>query len=135
MKKFDIKKFLKENKIYLGKYKTVKEDTVFKGINDRRRNSHTVNITKDGKLDLYTRKEITINEKWEGDVKVKSTGEHAGKTVQQLKSELDTLKNKSKGYQDKGQKVPQSIIDQEREILFAIRAKKGWPKGKGSTLD
>jgi hypothetical protein len=72
MKKFDIKKFLKENKIYLGKYKTVAEDTVFKGINDKRRNSHTVNITKDGKLDLYTRKEFTVNESVKNGVVKKS---------------------------------------------------------------
>ena len=74
----------------------------------------------------------SVNEAWAGDVNVKKTGEHADKTITQLKSELDALKNKSKSYQDKGQSVPKSIIDQEAEIKFAIRAKQGWKKGKGA---
>lgn len=73
-----------------------------------------------------------LNEKWKGDAKVEKTGEHADKTVAELKKELKDLKEKSKKYQDQGKKVPKSIIDQEREIVFAIRAKQGWKKGKGA---
>jgi len=69
-----------------------------------------------------------VNEKWEGDTKVKKTGEHAGKSVVELKKELNSLKEKSKKYQDEGKKVPKKIIDQEAEIKFAIRAKQGWKK-------
>lgn len=69
-----------------------------------------------------------VNEKWEGDTKVKKTGEHAGKTVSELKKELNSLKEKSKKYQDEGKKVPKKIIDQEAELKFAIRAKQGWKK-------
>ena len=69
-----------------------------------------------------------VNEKWEGDTKVKKTGEHAGKTVSELKKELNSLKDKSKKYQDEGKKVPKKIIDQEAELKFAIRAKQGWKK-------
>lgn len=67
-----------------------------------------------------------VNEKWGKDVEVKSTGEHAGKTIEELKGELRRLKIRSKKYQEQGKKVPKSIIDQEAEINFAIRAKKDW---------
>ena len=77
---------------------------------------------------LKSFEEFSINEKWSKDVKVKKTGEHADKTVEELRSELETLKNKSKRYQDKGKKVPQSIFDKEGELKFAIRAKTGWKK-------
>jgi hypothetical protein len=60
-KKFDIKKFLKENDIFLGTYKTNLEQNVFKGMNDKRRNSRSVDITPDGKLNLYTKKEVVVN--------------------------------------------------------------------------
>ncbi len=73
-----------------------------------------------------------VNEKWEGDVKVKKTGEHAKKTIAQLEKELKGLKDKSKKLQDAGKEVPKSHKEQESEIIFAIRAKKDWPKGKGS---
>lgn len=69
-----------------------------------------------------------VNEKWEGDVKVKKTGEHADKSVAELKKELNSLKEKSKKYQDEGKKVPKKIVDQEAELKFAIRAKQGWKK-------
>ena len=57
---------------------------------------------------------------------VKKTGEHADKTVAELKKELNALKAKSQKIQDSGKKVPKSIVDQEAELKFAIRAKQGW---------
>ena len=79
-------------------------------------------------IETYESKHKDVNEKWEGDVKVKKTGEHADKTVSELKKELNSLKEKSKKYQDEGKKVPKKIIDQEAELKFAIRAKQGWKK-------
>jgi hypothetical protein len=76
----------------------------------------------------YESKQKDVNEKWKGDVKVKKTGEHADKSVAELKKELNSLKEKSKKYQDEGKKVPKNIIDQEAELKFAIRAKQGWKK-------
>jgi len=73
-----------------------------------------------------------LNEKWSGKVKVKKTGEHADKTITELKKELKDLKDKSKEYQEKGEKVPKEIIEKEAEIKFAIRAKKHWTKGEGT---
>jgi predicted nucleic acid-binding Zn-ribbon protein len=69
-----------------------------------------------------------ISEKWDSNVKVEKTGEHADKTIAQLKKELKSLKEKSKVYQEEGKKVPKRIIEQEAEIKFAIRAKQGWKK-------
>jgi hypothetical protein len=60
-------------------------------------------------------------EKWSKDVEVKSTGEHAGKTIDQLKKEVDALRGKSGNEKEMG------------GLLFAIRAKQGWKKGEGST--
>ena len=60
-------------------------------------------------------------EKWSKDVEVKSTGEHAGKTIGQLKKEVDALRGKPDNEKKMG------------GLLFAIRAKQGWKKGEGST--
>ena len=62
-----------------------------------------------------------LQEKWSNDIEIKSTGEHADKTVTNLRKELETLKGK-KPY------------DREKagELMFAIRAKTGWEKGEGA---
>lgn len=70
------------------------------------------------KLDSIHQK---IDEKWDKKVDIKSTGEHAEKTVAQLKKEIEALKGKAGNKEKMG------------ELLFAIRSKEGWPKGKGST--
>lgn len=44
------------------------------------------------------------------------------------------MKRESEKYQKEGKKVPQKIKEKESEILFALRAKKNWPKGKGSIV-
>jgi hypothetical protein len=71
-----------------------------------------------------------VVEKWEGDVEVEKTGEHADKTIEQINTEIKSLKKKSESYKDKGQKVPMSIRKKMSELYFAKRAKQGW-KGKG----
>ncbi len=45
-------------------------------------------------------KHLQSFEKWDGDVKVKKTGEYSDKTIQELEQELDELKAKSKSYQE-----------------------------------
>ena len=67
------------------------------------------------KIDNY------LEEKWKPEVKIKSTGEHAGKSVEQLKKEIETLKGKPGNKEKMG------------ELLFALRAKGGWKKGEGAT--
>lgn len=61
-----------------------------------------------------------LGEKWGKKVDIKSTGEHAGKTVKQLKKEIEALKGKSGNKEKMG------------ELLFALRSKTGWKKGKGA---
>ena len=63
-----------------------------------------------------------INEKWEKKVKIKKTGEHAGKTVAEIKSEMKSLKGKKPFNREK-----------YSELLFALRSKTGWKKGEGAT--
>jgi hypothetical protein len=62
-----------------------------------------------------------LGEKWDKKVDIKHTGEHAGKSVEQLKKEIEALKGKQGNKEKMG------------ELLFALRAKQGWKKGKGST--
>lgn len=64
---------------------------------------------------------ILLGEKWAKDEKIEHTGEHAGKTVAELRKEIENLKGK------KGNK------EKMGELLFALRAKTGWKKGKGAT--
>ena len=60
-----------------------------------------------------------IEEKWSKDVEVKSTGENAGKTIQQLKDEIKELEGKPGNKEKMG------------KLLFALRAKQGWKKKTG----
>ena len=64
-----------------------------------------------------------LDEKWAGDAKVKPTGEYSGKTVEELKSMLAKLKKT--GPHEEG--TPG--FKRMRQIMFAIRAKKGWKGG------
>lgn len=70
------------------------------------------------KLDYIHKK---IDEKWDKKVDIKKTGEHAGKTIEQLKKEIENLKGKPGNKEKMG------------ELLFALRSKQGWKKGEGST--
>jgi len=63
--------------------------------------------------------EAIISEKWAKDVKIHGTGEHAGKTIAQLKSEIKALRGKAGNKEKMG------------ELLFALRAKEGWKKKTG----
>tara|TARA_Y100001935_G_C17137682_1_gene423849 strand:+ start:103 stop:603 length:501 start_codon:yes stop_codon:yes gene_type:complete len=63
-----------------------------------------------------------IEEEWDKDVEIKSTGEHADKTITQIKKEMEALKGKKPFNRE-----------QFSELLFALRAKQGWKKGKGAT--
>tara|TARA_B110000444_G_C18841888_1_gene599454 strand:+ start:1330 stop:1833 length:504 start_codon:yes stop_codon:yes gene_type:complete len=63
-----------------------------------------------------------ITEEWGADVDIKSTGTHADKSITKIKKELGSLKGKKP-------------FNRERfsELMFALRAKQGWKKGKGAT--
>ena len=65
-----------------------------------------------------------VSEEWDKDVEVKSTGEHADKTIAQIKKEMDALKGKKPFNRE-----------QFSELMFALRAKQGWKKGKGATKE
>jgi hypothetical protein len=62
-----------------------------------------------------------LNEKWEADVDVKKTGEHADKTIAQIKKEMEALKGKKPFNRE-----------QYSELMFALRAKQGWKKKTGT---
>jgi hypothetical protein len=63
--------------------------------------------------------EIVVSEKWAKDVEVEKTGEHAGKSIAQLKKEIHALRGKPGNKEKMG------------ELLFALRAKEGWKKKTG----
>jgi len=73
---------------------------------------------------------IPLDEKWKGDVKVKKTGEHAGKSIADIDLQIRSLKDLTQKYQEKGEKVPKRLKEKMSELYFAKRSKKGWP-GKG----
>lgn len=121
--KFDIREFLKKTKIELGEYKTTVESNTFKGINDNRRNQRDVIITEDGKLDLYTRKEITVNEdtnseQWVGYI-IYPTGKKL-KKVFKSKRAAEMWRNKNSG------RISKKLYD----IVYGIgiMTKKEWDK-------
>lgn len=62
----------------------------------------------------------SLDEKWAEKVKIEKTGEHAGKSVEQLKKEIEALKGKEGNKEKMG------------ELLFALRSKTGWKKGAGA---
>lgn len=62
-----------------------------------------------------------INEKWDKKVEIEHTGEHSGKSISKLKKEIEALRGKPGNKEKMG------------ELLFALRAKQGWKKGKGAT--
>jgi len=73
---------------------------------------------------------MELKEKWKGNVKVKKTGEHAGKSISDIDSRIKALKDLSQSYQDKGERVPKKLKEKMSELYFAKKSKKGWP-GKG----
>ena len=66
-----------------------------------------------------------LEEKWSKKVDVKKTGEHAGKSVEQIRKRLKVLKAK----EDKTETEKR----EQDQLVFALRAKTGWKKGKGAT--
>ena len=60
-------------------------------------------------------------EKWAKDVKVKNTGENTDKSKGKLKKEIKDIEGKKGNKKEMG------------KLLFALRAKQGWKKGKGAT--
>ena len=69
--------------------------------------------------------EEELSEKWGKDVKVHRTGEFEDRTVESLKKELEGLKNK--------EEKTEADKKREHQLVFAIRAKGHWKKGKGAT--
>lgn len=70
--------------------------------------------------------EEMLDEKWAGDAEIKSTGEYAGKSVEQLKSMLAKL-HKSGPHKEGSPEAKK-----QRQLNFALRAKGGWKKGEGA---
>ena len=71
-----------------------------------------------------------INEKWEGDVEVKQTGEYSDMSIEELNSAIKKQKEKNEKLKKQGKKVPHADRTKMSQLYFAKRAKQGW-KGKG----
>lgn len=70
--------------------------------------------------EIIARKALNnLIEKWGKDVEIHGTGEHAGKTIGQLKAQIHSLRGKPGNKEKMG------------ELLFALRAKQGWKKKTG----
>ncbi len=75
-------------------------------------------------------KKQRMEEKWDGDVDVKQTGQYSDMSIQELNSAIEKLKSQNEKYQDDGKKVPEKNKTKMAQLYFAKRAKQGW-KGKG----
>ena len=75
---------------------------------------------------VKTFEQFELNEKWKKEVKIKSTGEHADKTIAEINKEISALKKDNDKYQEKGEHVPEKNKEKMSELLFAKRAKQGW---------
>ena len=75
-------------------------------------------------------KKQRMEEKWDGDVEVKQTGEYSNMTIQELNAAIKKLKAQNDKYMEDGKKVPEKNKTKMSQLYFAKRAKQGW-KGKG----
>lgn len=83
----------------------------------------------DGKK--YSVEEVEMNEKWEGDVEVKQTGQYADMTIEEINKAIKKLKAENEKFEKEGKKVPEKNRTKMGQLYFAKRAKQGW-KGEGS---
>jgi len=72
---------------------------------------------------------MSMEEKWDKEVEVEKTGEHADKTIAELKKELSRLKDLTQKYKEHDDRVPKAFKKRMSELIFAIRSKRDWPKG------
>jgi hypothetical protein len=75
-------------------------------------------------------KKQRMEEKWEGDVEVKQTGQYADMSIEELNDGIKKLKSQNEKYKEEGKKVPEKNKTKMSQLYFAKRAKQGW-KGKG----
>ena len=116
--KFGPKKYAKEK----GLVKKKKLEDMLKNPNENifEAYQNSILVTNDEWLEYEKEYGETLDEKWAKKVKIEKTGEHAGKSVEQLKKEIAALKGKPGNKEKMG------------ELLFALRSKTGWKKGKGA---
>lgn len=70
--------------------------------------------------------EENLEEAFNKEVDVKSTGEYSDTTIADLKKEVRKLKKENDKYQEEGKSVPKANKKKMGQLLFAIRAKQGW---------
>lgn len=117
----------KKNKKKLGEAKTQNA----KKLEESKAQNRTLKTLREKKERLkeaiakLDRMEKGLLEKWGRDVEVEKTGEHAGKSVEEIKKRLAALKAK----EDKSEAEKK----EQDQLVFALRAKTGWKKGEGAT--
>jgi len=72
-------------------------------------------------VDILNYLEKQLAEKWDKKVKIQHTGQYTDWDAAKLKKAIKALRGKPGNKEKMG------------ELLFALRAKEHWPKGKGST--
>jgi len=114
-----------EEKGLVDKKKKKKKNAVDDVMKDENKNifeayQRSILVTNEEWLEYEKAYGEVLDEKWAKKVKIEKTGEHAGKSVEQLKKEIEALKGKPGNKEKMG------------ELLFALRSKTGWKKGKGA---
>jgi hypothetical protein len=88
-----------------------------------------VGMMTEGQCNECGYSKMSMEEKWNKEVEVEKTGEHANKTIAELKKQLSRLKELTQKYKENDEAVPKSFRKRMSELIFAIRSKRDWPKG------
>ena len=88
-----------------------------------------VGMMTEGECNECGYSKMSMEEKWDKEVKVEKTGEYANKTIAELKKQLSRLKELTQKYKENDEVVPKSFRKRMSELIFAIRSKRDWPKG------
>jgi hypothetical protein len=79
----------------------------------------------------YSVTEMEMQEKWDGEVEVKQTGQYSDMTISEINAAIKRLKAQNDKFMADGKKVPEKNKTKMSQLYFAKRAKQGW-KGEGS---
>jgi len=122
---FDIRKYIEENKFDLGTVKKEVGNSTYKGgHNDLRKTEYDVKLTEDGKLDLYTHKEVeaTYTRKQRLDENTLNEENHPLRQVNIHAGNITTIKNMMVDTYMKKKDPAIHLGDLEKEAKALLRA-------------
>lgn len=120
---------VRSRKLDMGEEEQIEGNAFTGALDDARDKGHS-SFEVDGKVYKVRKESKEMNEKWEGDVEVKKTGEYSDMSIEELNAAIKKQKAKNDKAKDAGKKVSHADKTKMSQLYFAKRAKQGW-KGKG----